>query len=112
MGLSYPVAKERDSVEIQRNVESLSATYSRVPRWETIATVRAWVEQLRGSQAFYNDHLGHSTTHKVHMRYRGDIDTTMQLRWDTRVLSIIYVWPGSPPYYELEIMCDEVFEVP
>lgn len=105
MGLSYPPSKMRDVVELQRNNETLSATYSRVENWETVVSTRAWVEQLRGSQRFQYDHLGHEATHVVHMRYRGNLDTTMQLKWGTRVLKVVYVRPVT--LFELEVLCNE-----
>jgi len=114
----FRIAKARERVEIQRAIVTPSATGAPDERWETIVSTRAWVEELTGSQMFYNDHLGHSTSHRVHMRYRKDVwqewvdHTALRVLWGVQVLDIRYVSRGAnAPYDDMDMLCDVKLDV-
>jgi SPP1 family predicted phage head-tail adaptor len=57
--------------------------------WQSVAEVWCNVESLRGSAEFIASSEQHLVDHRIHIRWRPDMDSSKRLRIGTRVFSVI-----------------------
>lgn len=99
----------RHRVTIQQKVEAVNGFGERIVSWSTVANVSAGVEPLRGREFFDAEQVQAEISHRVIMRYRPGINSTMRLLYKGRVLHI-----QAPPidvderHRELQLMCREM----
>ena len=99
----------RHRVTIQQPVVAVNGYGERITTWSTVAIVWAAVEPLRGREFFDAEQVQAEISHRVVLRYRSGITSTMRLLHKGRVLHI-----QSPPidvderHRELQLMCREM----
>lgn len=102
-------ARLRHRVTIQQPVVAVNGYGERITTWSTVATVWAAVEPLRGREFFDAEQVQAEISHRVIMRYRAGMESTMRLLHEGRVLHIT-----APPidvderHRELQLMCREM----
>ncbi|MDQ0417920.1 SPP1 family predicted phage head-tail adaptor [Croceifilum oryzae] len=76
--------------------------------WEDVGTVWARVTPLSGSEMATAQQIQPSTTHRVEMRYRNNIHSSMRLLFQGRKLEILSVQNIEECKKELHLLCKEV----
>jgi SPP1 family predicted phage head-tail adaptor len=75
------VGKLRKRLTIQRNESaSRNASGEPVPNWVDVARVWGGLEPLSGREMFNGVQVQADATHKITLRYRGDIELTADMR--------------------------------
>ena len=81
--LSPSIGKLRDSFDIQSDLaaktKQKSGTGSLQHNWQTVETMRGFLNPLSGVEIFQAQQLGHNVTHHIQMRFSRRLDTTMRL---------------------------------
>ena len=78
--------------------------------WAPLATVWASVEPARGNQYYAAKQLDAKVDGVVIMRYRSDIEPTMRIIYDGRILKIISLLTVKERKRELHIMYAEALD--
>lgn len=78
------------------------------PTWETVATVWAAVEGLRGRLYFEAQQTAEQSDHKVTIRFRRDVQPGMLVRHDGRELQIQSALDEEGRRRWLVLLCREV----
>lgn len=98
----------RHRLKIEKKTVTQDTLGDRVESWETVATVWARIEDLRGREFFEAERVASEVTTRIRIRYRGDIDTTMRCLWEDKVYDIQAVLDGDGRQRISELMCREV----
>ncbi|MAR55852.1 MAG: head-tail adaptor [Rickettsiales bacterium] len=78
--------RERIRIEIEtRSSDGMGGGGS---SWNTLTTVWAKVEPLRGEERLQANQLQERITYRIIMRYRDDINARMRVLWGNKVLNI------------------------
>ncbi len=101
-------ARLRHRVTIQQPVVAVNGYGERITTWSTVATVWAAVEPLRGREFFDAEQVQAEISHRVIMRYRAGMESTMRLLYATRVLHIGTIIDVDERHRELQLMCREM----
>lgn len=101
-------ARLRHRVTIQQPVAAVNGYGERITTWSTVATVWAAVEPLRGREFFDAEQTQAEISHRVIMRYRTGMESTMRLLHLTRVLHIGTIIDVDERHRELQLMCREM----
>ena len=101
-------ARLRHRVTIQSPVVAVNGYGERITTWSTVATVGAAVEPLRGREFFDAEQVQAEISHRVIMRYRTGMESTMRLLHLTRVLHIETIIDVDERHRELQLMCREM----
>ncbi len=96
----------RRRVTIQQKQTTQDATGAQVVTWATLATVWAEVKHLQGKEfiAARQAAEGAQVSTMVLIRYRSDIDTTMQVVTGGQTMDIMAVLPDAK-HTETQLMC-------
>lgn len=101
----------RKRVVIQHKTRTPDGGGGNTVTWSTLATVWANVEPIRpfrSAEYIKGDQLKLFALHKVTIRYRSDVDATMQINIDGRILAIhtlVRIEEGKQRF--IEMMCTE-----
>lgn len=76
--------------------------------WTNTATVWAAVEPLSGREYFSAQQVQAEVNHRIRIRYRAGITTTMRVLWGTRVFDILAIINLQERGREIHLMCKEV----
>ena len=98
----------RHRVTIQQPVVAVNGYGERITTWSTVATVWGAVEPLRGREFFDAEQVQAEVSHRVVLRYRSGLATTMRLLHLTRVLHIQAIIDVDERHRELQLMCREM----
>jgi len=98
----------RHRVTIQQPVVAVNGYGERITTWSTVAVVWAAVEPLRGREFFDAEQVQAEISHRVVLRYRSGLTTTMRLLHLTRVLHIGTIIDVDERHRELQLMCREM----
>lgn len=101
-------ARLRHRVTIQSPVAAVNGYGERITTWSTVAVVWAAVEPLRGREFFDAEQTQAEISHRVIMRYRTGMESTMRLLHLTRVLHIGTIIDVDERHRELQLMCREM----
>ena len=96
----------RHSVAIQSATESRDS-YDVDFAWATVATVRASISPLSGTESIVADQEQATATHKVVMRYWSGLTTSHRLLWGSRVLEIQSIVDVDERNRRIELLCKE-----
>jgi SPP1 family predicted phage head-tail adaptor len=100
----------RERVRIEREVRSADAGGGAIVTWTPLdhaPTAWARIEPLSGRELVQAMRLQARLTHKVTMRWRGDVTAAMRLVWGERVFNIrARLNPDERRRY-LELLCEE-----
>lgn len=102
----------RHRVTIQQPVAAVNGYGERITTWSTVATVWGAVEPLRGREFFDAEQVQAEISHRVVLRYRSGISSTMRLLHLSRVLHIQQVIDVDERHRELQLMCRETPDAP
>ncbi len=100
----------RHVVEIQAESTTGDGGGGQSDPWATpviVATVRARVEPLRGTERQHAMQIEAAVTHRVTIRHRSDVTAKMRLKFDNRFLNIRAVIDVREQGRFLELMCEE-----
>lgn len=97
----------RHRVTIQEASETVTSAGERSKTWNDVATVWAAIEPLTGRERWQAQQVMATATHRVRMRYRGDVDVENRLVYGSRVLDILQVINPDERGRELVIICAE-----
>lgn len=101
-------ARLRHRVTIQQPVTAANAYGERITTWSTVATVWGAVEPLRGREFFDAEQVQAEISHRVVLRYRAGLNSTMRLLHLGRVLHIVTIIDVDERHRELQLMCREM----
>jgi SPP1 family predicted phage head-tail adaptor len=101
----------RHSVTIQALQTTTDPTGGRVATWTDIATVKAKVTPISGSEVYTAMRLDTRITHKVMIRYRSDVSAVNRLIFKGRVLNITAAINIEERDRWLELHCTEGSEI-
>lgn len=102
----------RHRVTIQSPVVAVNGYGERIVTWSTVAVVWGAVEPLRGREFFEAEQVQAEISHRVVLRYRSGINSTMRLLHLTRVLHIQQVIDVDERHREMQLMCREMPDAP
>jgi len=98
----------RHRLTFQTSAEVGDGAGGEVSHWQDAFTVWGLVEPLSGREFFASQQIKKEVSHKVTVRYRPDIVTTMRIKtWDNRILDIEAVLDLGGQRRLLEIPCNE-----
>lgn len=97
----------RHRITIQKPGMTRNAYNQPVDTWDTVATVWAAVEPLRGREFYAAQQINAEATVRVRIRYRADVERGMRILVGNKILEILYVIQPELRKRELEILCRE-----
>jgi SPP1 family predicted phage head-tail adaptor len=98
----------RHRITIQQQTISRDSYGAEVPEWSTLATVWAKIVTTSGAEQIEAAQVATATlTHEVTIRWRSDVQPTMQVLWGSRTLTIRAVVDDNVKRM-LILSCDEV----
>lgn len=97
----------RQRITFQRGVKKPDGHKGHTVVWQDMITCWASVEPLSGREYFYSHQIKAEITHRVKIRYRGDITTKMRIKHRDRILAIESILDKKERREELEIFCKE-----
>ncbi len=95
-------------VKLQAIVPTTDAEGFTVESWQDVATVWAHVAPLLGREALQASQLEEKITHRVTMRYRGDLNNRMRLTFQGRIFQVQSILSPDEARQALQVMCEEV----
>ena len=98
----------RHRVTIQSPVVATNGYGERIVTWSTVATVWAAVEPLRGREFFDAEQVQAEISHRVVLRFRSGINSSMRLLHLSRVLHIQAIIDVDERHREMQLMCREM----
>jgi SPP1 family predicted phage head-tail adaptor len=81
----------RESIVIERPIESRNELGEFVRSWEPWATLRAAVEPVNFNESINRQQAGGAATHTVRTRWIAGLDTKMRIRWASRDDRILWI---------------------
>lgn len=69
----------KNKVQLQEQINAIDAYGGSVVTWSTVATFWAVVETITGKEAFLNEQLQSSLTHKITIRYNSTYSNTKDI---------------------------------
>jgi SPP1 family predicted phage head-tail adaptor len=82
------IGKLRSRITIQRQVETPDDQGGRAISWVDVCTVWAYISPVSERERIYSQAVQYRRSHKIYIRYRTDIDTSMQVLYDGRTFQI------------------------
>jgi len=101
------VGRLRHQVTIIQAVSAPDGAGGLTKTWETLATVWAAVEPLRGREYFAAQQVTAEITHKVTLRYLTGVRPEMRVQFGDREFDIMAVINPQERNIYLELMCVE-----
>ncbi len=100
----------RQRITIQQPTVSRDSFGAEVPAWSTLATVWAQVVTTGGAETIDAAQNAVATlTHEITIRWRDDVQPTMQVAWGVRLFTIRAVVDDNLQR-QLILSCDEVVD--
>ena len=102
-------ARMRQRVTIEQPSESSDGAGGAVISWTSVATVWAEVMPLRSGnvEVLFAGQLEARGTHRITIRYRDDVDTSMRVSYAGRVFNIRRIHNVSEANVMLELLVEE-----
>ena len=97
----------RHRVIIEKPTQGKNAIDEVVSTWSTLCTVWAAVEPAAGNVYYTAKQLDARVDGRVRIRYRGDVEPTMRIKFDGRILSIVSIVHPKENQKELHLMYAE-----
>lgn len=98
----------RNRITLQKFETSRSPVGSIIKTWIDVATVWAEVKAVTGKELMLSQQEMSSTTIRIYIRYRNDIETTWRIKYSiagSQYLNIKAVLPDAKRTY-LELLCE------
>lgn len=100
--------KLRHRITLQQVTRTPDGIGGYTETWTDVATVWAAVEPLRGRELFDAEQVQSEITHRVRIRYRSGVDSSMRVRFGARLFRIQSVIDVDERHREIQLMCQEV----
>lgn len=98
----------RHKIEIQVESTAQNAYGEPTQVWSNyIPSIYASVDPISGKEYFSSQIVNAEVTHKIRIRYRGDIHPKMRVKFDGRYFDIISVIDWEERHIEMLLMCKE-----
>ena len=99
----------RHRITFQRNEETFNDFGESITSWVSIVPDE-WVQiiPLKSDETYRSKKLNAEVNHKIRMRYRSDIDSTLRIEYGSRIFDIDSVINVRELNKELQIMATEV----
>ena len=97
----------RHRVIIEKPTDGTNAIDEVVSTWSTFCTVWAAVEPAAGNVYYTAKQLDARVDGRVRIRYRGDLEPTMRIKFGDRILSIVSIVHPKENQKELHLMYAE-----
>jgi phage head-tail adaptor, putative, SPP1 family len=101
------IGKLRYRVQIQSYTETQDNTHRTFKKWETVLTVWADIQPVKGLVTLDTKQIGEGVTHNFTMRYHPYITTERWLYFDSRRFRIRAVRNLQERSRFLELLCEE-----
>ena len=109
LGKRMTIARLRHRLVLERCLEVMDRFRGSIKEWSEVAQVRAEVVPISGRELFQNGVAQAQGSHRVSIRYRGDVRPEMRFRWlDTApetVLNIVACPPSVGSSNLIEVTC-------
>lgn len=97
----------RHRLELQAEVQTSDGQGGYVRTWQTSATVWGSVEPLVGRERWAAQQVQSPATHKIRLRYRDGVTTTVRIKFGTRTFNVREVLNLEERKVILELMAEE-----
>ena len=97
----------RHRITIEKPTQGKNAIDEVVLTWSTFCTVWAAVEPAAGNVYYTAKQLDARVDGRVRIRYRGDLEPTMRIKFGDRILSIVSIVHPKENQKELHLMYAE-----
>lgn len=98
----------RHRITIQQATVTRDGFGAEIPAWADVATIWAKIETVSGTESVGPEQVATATlVHEVTIRYRDDIQPTMQVVWNARLFTIRAVVADNANK-QIVLSCDEV----
>jgi SPP1 family predicted phage head-tail adaptor len=98
----------RHRIELQTQSVARTSFAGKTTTYATIATVWASIEPLRGKEVILAQQNQSEQTHRVTIRYRAGVNTSMRFKFGSRIMRIISVANVEERNKWLELQCVEM----
>lgn len=96
----------RHQVTLQSQSTSLDSYGGNVGTWSTVATVRAGIEPIGGTEALRNGQNAGEQMVRVVLRYRAGVTPQMRILWGSTIYTIVAVANRDSANRMLELTCN------
>ncbi len=107
MSAAVPIGRLRQRVRLEASVVTPTEGGAALASWMAVATLWAEVVPLSGDELVESDRRQGRVTHRVSLRYRGDVTTSHRLVLGTRILDIRSVMTPDGRRRHLICLCEE-----
>lgn len=97
----------RHPVTIESLVTAQTTFGDETEVWSTVATVFAEIIPLAGTERIDGSEVHANATHRLNIRFRPSMSTSMRIMYGSRTLQIISIRDIDERHHELELMCAE-----
>ena len=97
----------RHRIIIEKPTQSKNAIDEVVSTWSTFCTIWAAVEPAAGNAYYAANQLDAKVDGRVRIRYRGDLEPNMRIKFGDRILSIVSIVHPKENHKELHLMYAE-----
>jgi len=97
----------KQRITIQQPTQTKNAIDEVVSTWSTFCTIWAAIEPAVGSSYYAANQLDAKVDGKVRIRYRGDLEPTMRVKFGDRILNIVSIVHPQENHRELHLMYTE-----
>lgn len=78
----------RHSIKVQRQSYVSDGAGGGVNTWTDYATIKAFIKPISGNERLFSQRLEANVTHRIFIRYRGDLTTKDRLNFNGRLMQI------------------------
>jgi SPP1 family predicted phage head-tail adaptor len=103
-----PIGALRHRLTLEAPVDAPDAAGGATRTWNVVATLWAAIEPFVSDANFRALRPEQTTTHRITMRWRGDIDGAKRLRLGARVFAVIATADADERRRRLVCLCEEV----
>jgi SPP1 family predicted phage head-tail adaptor len=97
----------RHEIVLQTNTPAKDTNHAAIDSWSTLATVRAKIEPLTGSERFEAMKVSSEISHKVTIRYLSTVTAATRILWGSRILKIEAPLNIDERSHEMVLLCSE-----
>jgi SPP1 family predicted phage head-tail adaptor len=78
----------RHRIKIERQTKVADGAGGSTITWATYAEIRSFIKPISGNERLFSQRLEANTTHRIFIRYRGDLTTTDRINYNGRLMQI------------------------
>ena len=101
------IGQLRHRITIEKPAQGKNAIDEVVSTWSTLCTIWSAVEPAAGNVYYTAKQLDARVDGRVRIRYRGDLEPTMRIKFGDRILSIVSIVHPKENQKELHLMYAE-----